>query len=80
MVNRDRLTEEADSMELGESDKVNSDKLSDLPGGEVTSRDENPPDGCGKIGEDTEWREGPHLIIERGRGPGNEVRYSEIES
>jgi sodium/hydrogen antiporter len=71
VVNRDRLHE----AELGESDKVDSEKTTEASGGEVTPRDENPPDGSGRPGEHTEWREGPHLIIEHCHGPGNEVRF-----
>lgn len=80
VVNRDRDMDEIDAMELGNSDKIGSemsaadkDKVLETARGEVTPRDENPPDGGGTAGEDTEWREGPHLIIEHGRGPGNEV-------
>ena len=74
VVNHDRLSEEeADTMELGQSDKLGSDKVSESPRDEITPEDEIPPDGGGRTGERTEWREGPHLIIEHGRGPGNEV-------
>jgi hypothetical protein len=38
---------------------------------EEESKEEVPPDGTDRT---TEWREGPHKIIERRRGPGEEVR------
>ncbi|KAF8526149.1 Sodium/hydrogen exchanger family-domain-containing protein [Gautieria morchelliformis] len=77
VVNRDRL-HEADAMELGESEKVDSENITEISRGEVTPRDENPPDGSGRAGEHTEWREGPHLIIEHSHGPGNEVEVEVI--
>jgi hypothetical protein len=43
----------------------------DLEEGMKDTREEVPPDGTEKT---TEWREGPHKIIERRDGPGGEVR------
>jgi sodium/hydrogen antiporter len=75
VVNRDRVIDEVDTMELGESDKMESDTTAtDKDKAPETPRDENPPAGGAMTGEDSEWREGPHLIIEHSRGPGNEVR------
>lgn len=85
IVNRDRQ-DDPDVVERGESEKVESDMTIGTPrktrrehelfDGEESPKDENPPDGTGRDGDDTEWREGPHLIIEHGHGPGNEVRTS----
>ncbi|KAF8582833.1 hypothetical protein K439DRAFT_1350331 [Ramaria rubella] len=44
----------------------------------VTLGHENPPHGGGRTGENTEWREGPHLIIEYDHGPGSEVRITSL--
>ena len=89
VVNRDvespRQVDDVVAMELGESDKVGSEMtnggLSDdqdkglkSTRGEVTPRDENPPNDGDVSGGDMEWREGPHLVIEHGCGPKQEVR------
>ncbi|GJJ13292.1 hypothetical protein Clacol_007544 [Clathrus columnatus] len=83
VINRDRDAA-ANVMELGQSEKVESDaattvgggdrgEIDNNLGGEPTSRDENPPDGFARDGNRTEWREGPHLVVEHSHGPGDEV-------
>lgn len=85
VINRDRDAS-ANAMELGQSEKIQSDTTTtvdatdreervSIPEPESTPRDENPPDGSAKAGDETVWREGHHLVIEHNRGPGNEVRF-----
>jgi len=45
---------------------------------EESPEDQNPPDGDRQPGDVTEWREGPHLVIERDEGAGNEVKVEVI--
>ncbi|KAF8527478.1 Sodium/hydrogen exchanger family-domain-containing protein [Hysterangium stoloniferum] len=93
VINRDRDTS-ANAMELGQSEKVDSDIMTASgsgdtpktnapvgdaePRGEVTTKDQSPLDGTARAEEKTEWREGQHLVIERSRGPGNEVEVEVI--
>ncbi|KAI6006470.1 Sodium/hydrogen exchanger family-domain-containing protein [Pisolithus marmoratus] len=60
------------------TDIVEEDRVS--PSGTLTGEEftkENPPDGSGT---ELEWREGPHKVIERRRGPGEEVEIEVVRN
>lgn len=71
VINRDV----EDDMERGELEveKVDTDstKSGSGSGTKVIAQDDEPPDGNDVL---SEWQEGPHRIIERRAGPGQEVR------
>lgn len=60
------------------TDVVEEDRVS--PSGTLTGEElakENPPDGSET---ELEWREGPHKVIERRRGPGEEVEIEVVRN
>lgn len=74
VINRDRQTETltpVDGSSTQEEKPV--DEEPQTPHEKVTPPGtEQPPDGSGIV---SEWREGPHRIIERREGPGAEVSF-----
>lgn len=64
--------------DIRSTDVVEEDKVS--PSGTLTAEEcieENPPDGSET---ELEWREGPHKVIERRRGPGQEVEIEVVRN